>query len=451
MSTNDGRERRPRVVIVGAGFAGLQAAKALRKAPVEVVVVDRNNYHKFQPLLYQVATAGLEPDEIAHNAREIFRRAQNVAFRLGTVQQIDAANRRLLLRSGPPLDYDFLILAAGAVTNYFGVEGVRQRGFPLKNVPDAIDLRNHVLRLFEQAERDPDGAPEGALDFVIVGGGPTGVETAGALVELFDVMKKDYRRIDPTSARVFLLEMQPALLAAYPEPLRSYTRRVLERRGVIVRTETTVERHDDGAVHLEGGETITTQTLIWAAGIRGHPVAESLPVELVEGYRVPVAEDLSVEGHPEIFVAGDLCGFEGDDGEPLPQVAQVAIQQGRHAARQIRRQLAGEATEPFRYKDLGQMATIGRHAAVAEFPGGLKVKGFVAWAMWAFIHIWKLVGFRNRLNVFVNWIYNYFTYDRGARLILEVVPIAEELPGEVEDTVARVKNALKDEGLKVKG
>ncbi|MDX1546635.1 MAG: NAD(P)/FAD-dependent oxidoreductase [Rhodothermales bacterium] len=442
METSNGQAGRPRVVIIGAGFAGLQAARVLGGADVDVVVVDRNNYHKFQPLLYQVATAGLEPDEIAHNAREIFRGDENVTFRLGTVQAIDAARRRLTLRSGPPLDYDALIVAAGAVTNTFGVEGVQEHAFPLKNVPDAIDLRNHTLRLFEQAEREPAAAPDGALTFVIVGGGPTGVEMAGALVELFDVMKKDYRRIDTTGAEVHLIEMQADLLPSYPPPLRRYTRRVLERRGVRVRTETTVARVEAGAVHLEGGEAIPTQTLIWAAGVRGHPVGETLPVEAAQGGRVPVAPDLSVAGHPEIFVVGDLSGAEGADGEPLPQVAQVAIQQGRHAARQILRRQAGQPTEPFRYTDLGQMATIGRHAAVAEFPGGVTVKGTVAWLLWAFIHIWKLVGFRNRLNVFVNWIYNYFTFDRNARLILEVVPIPEALPEEVEETAARIKRAM---------
>ncbi len=440
---NENGERRPRVVIVGAGFAGLNAAKQLRRAPVEVVLIDRNNYHKFQPLLYQVATAGLEPDEIAHNAREIFRNAANVTFRLGTVRAVDPAKKRVWLHSGHSLAYDYLILAAGAVTGYFGVEGVREHGFPLKNLPDAIDLRNHILRLFEQVERDPEAAPEGALTFVIVGGGPTGVETAGALVELFDVMRKDYRRVDTRTARVILIEMTPELLPPYRRASRAYTRRVLERRGVEIRTQTTVARVAEGAVHLEDGQAIPTQTLIWAAGVRGALVAETFGADLEKGQRLAVAPDLRVPGYPDVFGAGDLAGGKDADGALLPQVAQVAIQQGRHAARQILRLLQGKPTRPFRYRDLGQMATIGRHAAVAEFPRGVTVKGLVAWILWVFIHIMKLVGFRNRLNVFVNWVYNYFAYDRNARLILDVVPISDEIPYEVEDVNRHVKEQMK--------
>ncbi len=433
---------RPRVVIVGAGFAGLSAVEQLRKAPMDIVVVDRNNYHKFQPLLYQVATAGLEPDEIAHNARQIFRNYAHVSFRMGTVEAVDAERQMLHLRHGEPLAYDYLILAAGAVTSFFGIDGVQRHGFPLKNLPDAIDLRNHLLRLFERIDRDPDAAAEGALNVVIVGGGPTGVEMAGALVELFDVMRKDYRHVDTRRAKVYLLEREPVLLPPYAEPLRAYTRRVLEERGVIVRTEAVVERATAEAVHLAGGAVIPTQTLIWAAGVRGHPVGETLGGASERGHRVAVQPDLRVAGHPQVFVAGDLAGARGEDGELLPQVAQVAIQQGRHAARQILRLIDGQATEPFRYRDLGQMATIGRHAAVAEFKGGIKMKGFFAWITWAFIHIWKLVGFRNRLNVFVNWIYNYFTYDRNARLLLDMVPISDEATFEVEDLADRIKQQM---------
>ena len=297
--TNEQATKRPRVVIVGAGFAGLNAAKVLKKKPVDVVLVDRTNYHKFQPLLYQVATAGLEPEEIAHTTREIFRNVPNISFRLGTVKAVDAPNKRLLLHSGEPLAYDFLILAAGAVTNYFGIDGVQQYGFPLKTVPDAIDLRSHTLRLFEQVDRAPDEAPEGALNFIIVGGGPTGVEMAGALVELFEVMQKDYRHVDTTQARVFLLEMQPHLLPPYAERMRTYTRRVLEKRGVDILTERTVAKVTEGTVHLKNGETIPTQTLIWAAGVRGHPVGETLDVPLERGARVPVSSDLSVPGQPD--------------------------------------------------------------------------------------------------------------------------------------------------------
>ncbi|HMB91542.1 MAG TPA: NAD(P)/FAD-dependent oxidoreductase [Rhodothermales bacterium] len=435
---------RPRVVIVGAGFAGLNATQALRKANVDVLIIDRNNYHKFQPLLYQVATSGLEPEDIAHNARDLFRDYGNISFRLGTVKAIDADQRRLHLHSGDAVTYDYLILAAGAVTNYFGIDGVQEYGFPLKNLPDAIDLRNHILRQFEQADRANGTGPEGALTFVIVGGGPTGVEMAGALVELFDIMQKDYRNVDTTQANVVLLEMAPHLLPPYPESLRTYTRTVLEKRNVDVRTETTVEKVTKGAVHLKSGETIPTQTLIWAAGIRGNPIAETMSEDLEKGYRLGTKPDLSVPGYSDVFVAGDMAGHKDDNGDLLPQVAQVAIQQGAHAARQILRRIKNQPTEAFHYKDLGQMATIGRNAAVVEFPGGMKLKGFFAWFMWAFVHIWKLVGFRNRLDVFISWIHNYFTYDRSARLILDMVPISDEIPHDVEYVNQRVKERMEE-------
>ena len=435
---------RPRVVIVGAGFAGLNAAQALRKAAVDVLIIDRNNYHKFQPLLYQVATSGLEPEDIAHNARDLFRDYRNVSFRLGTVKAIDADQRRLQMHSGDVVPYDYLILAAGAVTNYFGVEGVQAHGFPLKNLPDAIDLRNHILRQFEQADRANGTVPAGALTFVIVGGGPTGVEMAGALVELFDIMQKDYRHVDTKQAHVVLIEMTPHLLPPYPESLRTYTRTVLEKRSVEVRTETTVAKVTERAVHLKSGETIPTQTLIWAAGVRGNPIAETMSADLEKGYRLGTAPDLSVPGYPEVFVAGDMAGHKDETGDLQPQVAQVAIQQGAHAAQQILRQIENQPTEAFHYKDLGQMATIGRNAAVVAFPGGLKLKGFFAWFMWAFVHIWKLVGFRNRLDVFISWIHNYLTYDRSARLILDMVPISDEIPHDIEYVNQRVKERMEE-------
>lgn len=420
---------RPRVVVVGAGFAGLEATKVLAGAPVEVTLIDRNNYHKFQPLLYQVATAGLEPDEIVHPVRDILGRRRNVRFLMGTVARVDRARREVVLAEGTAVPYDHLILAAGATTSYFGIPGAAEHAFPMKTVPEALHLRNHILRRFEHAERDD--APEGALTFVVVGGGPTGVELAGQLAELFQrVLRKDYRHVDTARARVVLVEMLPELLASYAPSLRAYTRRALEGRGVEVRTGTRVARVTPEAVVLEGGERIPTQTLIWAAGVKASPLADAVGTPQAGGGRLQVAPDLSLPGHPEVFAVGDLCGATDADGEAYPQLATVAVQQGRHAARQVLRRARGQATQPFRYTDPGTMATIGRSDAVAQLAGGVRLKGFVAWLMWAFLHIFKLVGFRNRVDVFLNWVYNYATYDFNARIIMDVVPQHTELPPE---------------------
>jgi len=434
----------PHVVIVGAGFAGLEAAKALQTAPVRVTLVDRNNYHKFQPLLYEVAMAGLEPDDIAHNVRNIFQGNETVNFRLGTVVDLDPEAELVHLEGSAPLSYDHLILAAGAVSTDFGIPGVEEHGYPLKNVPDAVNLRNHVLRQFERYDRKREQAEEGTLSFVIVGGGPTGVEMAGALVELFDTLNDDFSRFDTREeARCILLEMEEGLLPPYEPHLRDYTQQVLEDRGVIVRTNTAVERVEADAVHLSDGPAIASQTLIWAAGVRASPVADLLGAEQARDGRVVVNPDLSVPGHEHVYAVGDMAAIEGDDGYE-PQLAQVAMQSGEHAAEQVSRDVLGNDRESFSYFDLGKMATIGRNAAVAELAGGITFKGFLAWILWAVIHIGKLVGFRNRLNAFVNWAYNYFTYSRSARLILDVVPISDDIPMEVEEVDKEVKERLEE-------
>jgi len=436
---------RPHVVIVGAGFAGLDAAKALADAPVRVTLIDRNNYHKFQPLLYEVAMAGLEPDDIAHNVRNIFQDAPNVRFRLGTVSGIDDEGKWVHLRSGDPIPYDYLLLAAGAVTNDFGIEGVAEHGFPLKNVPDAVNLRNHILRQFERFDRNPAQAEDGTLTFVIVGGGPTGVEMAGALVELFDTLDDDFTAFNiREKARCVLLEMQDDLLPPYAESLRDYTRQVLEARGVEVMTSTVVDRVEPDTVHLQSGDRIPTQTLIWAAGVKASPVADMLDgLDKARDGRVVVNGDLTLPGYPDVYAAGDMAAIEGEDGYE-PQLAQVAMQSGRHAAKMITRRVQGADAESFSYSDYGQMATIGRNAAVAELAGGLKFKGLIAWLMWVVIHIAKLVGFRNRLSAFVNWAYNYFTYSRSARLLLDVVPISDDLSMEVEEIDQKIRKHLKE-------
>ena len=423
---------RPHVVIIGAGFAGLEAAKALQTADVRVTLIDRNNYHKFQPLLYEVAMAGLEADDIAHNVRNIFRGTSNVGFRLGTVADINPSEQHVQLRSGDTVAYDFLILAAGAVSHDFGVPGVREHAYPLKNVPDAVNLRNRVLRQFERYDRDPEGAEPGTLTFVIVGGGPTGVEMAGALVELFDTLNADFGSFDIREvARCILVERDDGLLPAYASGLQAYTETVLETRGVEVMTNAAVERVEPTAVHLADGTSLPTHTLVWAAGVKASPVADMAGVSQARDGRLIVEPDLHVPAHPTVYAVGDMAAIEGDDGYE-PQLAQVAMQSGRHAAQQIVNTIQDRETESFQYTDLGQMATIGRNAAVAELAGGFQLKGLFAWVLWVFIHIAKLVGFRNRLSAFVNWSYNYFTYNRSARLILDVEPVDIDAPLDAE-------------------
>ena len=441
-------ESLPRVVIIGGGFGGLNAAKALSNEAVEVLLVDRNNFHKFQPLLYQVATAGLEPDEIARNLRDFFRGGRNIDAHLGTVRDIDLDQRRLHFLKGPHVEYDYLVFAPGAVTTFFGIDGAEEFAYPLKNLADAIQLRNHILRQFERFDRDPASVGESALHFVVVGGGPTGVEIAGALTELFHVLQKDFPRLDTSRARVTLIEMLPGVLANYHEDSQQYALKVLRKRGVDVRIETAVEEVAEDFIRLKGGEIVETRTLIWAAGVTPSPLVELLGVEQGKGGRARVEADLSHPEHPEVFILGDVCGEIGDERIEYPQLAPVAIQQGKHAAMQILKDLNGEPRETFVYKDRGQMATIGRNAAVAELASGKRMTGFVAWVMWVTVHILQLIGFRNRANVLVNWVYNYLTYDRAARLILDVIAVPEELPEEVEDVDKRVQETLQDIGEK---
>jgi NADH dehydrogenase len=406
----------PTVVIVGAGFGGLNAARALRRAPVQVVLLDRNNYHLFQPLLYQVATAGLEPEEIAKPARAILRGQKNFDFRMVDVSRVDFAAKRLETSAGP-ISYDFLVLAPGGETNFFGLEGMQHHGLGLKDIADAIEIRNHVLTCFEQAMLEPDAEKRRALlTFIVVGGGPTGVEMAGALSELIRlVLVKDYPRLNIKDVRILLLEATDKLLAALPERLREAAVKTLWRKWIDVRFGAQVADYDGTQIRLKSGEVIPAQTVIWAAGVRASPLNATLGLPLGRQGRIQVEPTLQVTGHPEVFIIGDAA-YREQDGEPLPMVAPVAIQMGQSVARNIKRHLKGQALEPFRYRDQGTLATIGRNAAVANVYG-VKASGFVAWVMWLGIHIIQLIGFRNKLFVLINWAWDYFFYERAARLI----------------------------------
>ncbi len=408
--------RRPTVVIVGAGFGGLRAARALRKAPVDVVLLDRHNYHLFQPLLYQVATAGLEPEQIAKPVRAILRGQQNFEFRMVQVTGVDWVARQVITDNGP-VSYDYLILAVGGETNYFGMDSILRHGFGLKGVVDAVAIRNHVLRCFERAMLEPDAERRRALlTFVVVGGGPTGVEMAGALSELIRlVLVKDYPRLNIKDVRVLLLEATDRLLASLPARLREAAAETLWRKHVEVRFGAAVQDSDGARVTLKGGEVIPARTLIWAAGAQAVALTTQLGLPTARQGRVAVTPMLEAPGHAEVFVIGDAAYLEYE-GAPLPMMAPVAIQMAETAAHNIERRLRGEAPLPFRYKDPGSLATIGRNAAVA-YIGGIAFKGFLAWAVWLIVHIIQLIGFRNKLFVLMNWAWDYFFYERAARLI----------------------------------
>ena len=406
----------PHVVIVGGGFAGLNAARVLARRPVRVTLVDRRNHHLFQPLLYQVATAGLSPADIATPLRSILRKAPGVRVLLAAAERVEPAARRVVLDEGE-LAYDALILAAGATHSYFGHDEWETLAPGLKTLEDALEIRRRVLLAFEAAERARDGAERRALlTLVVIGGGPTGVELAGALAELArHTIVRDFREVDPTQTRVVLLEGGPRILATFPEDLARAAARSLERLGVEVRTGALVTRITPDAVWV-GGEQIRSRAVLWAAGVAAAPLAHTLGVPLDRAGRVPVTPDLSVAGYPEIFVAGDLCAFNHGTGGPLPGVAPVAIQQGRAAAANAWRRLAGEPTRPFHYRDRGSMATVGRAAAVAVI-GPLRLSGLAAWVAWLVVHIAFLIGFRNRFLVLFEWAWAYITWQRGARLI----------------------------------
>ncbi len=409
----------PHVVILGGGFGGLDAARTLAGEPVRVTLIDRHNYHLFQPLLYQVATASLSPGDVASPIRWVLRRQKNVKVLLADVAGIDVVRRTVQLDAmarDPILDYDYLIVATGAAHAYFGHDEWAPRAPGLKTLDDALEIRRRVLLAFEAAERERDeAARRRLLTFVIVGGGPTGVELAGALAEIArQTLRQDFRNIHPETSRILLVEGAAQLLGTFPPPLRERARRSLTRLGVEVRTGAIVTGVDGEGVRI-GEERIAAETVLWAAGVAASPIAASLGAPLDRAGRVLAEPTLMVPGVQRVFVAGDICALQ-QDGEWLPGVAQVAKQGGAHAARNVLHAIRGEPLRPFRYRDYGSMATIGRGSAVADI-GPLEVSGFVAWLIWLFIHIFWLIGFRNRIAVMSEWAWSYITMQRRVRLI----------------------------------
>jgi len=406
----------PRVVIVGAGFGGLRVARGLAGVEADVLMLDRHNYHCFQPLLYQVATAGLEPEEIAQPVRRILRGIPNVRFRMASVDRIDVEKRQLVTGDGP-VPYDYLVLASGSISHFFGLDQVAEKALALKGLNQAVAIRNHLLACFEEAIAEKDGARRATLlTFVVAGGGPTGVEFAGALAELIRlVLVHDYAGLDVKEGRVVLLEAGPTLMPALAPALQKAAIRSLRQKGVDVRTGAPVQDFDGEAVRLADGTIIPARTLVWAAGVRAALVESGPALPLARGGRIKVEPTLQVVGHPEIYAIGDLAYFE-ENGAPLPMVAPVAIQQGELTADNLRRQIAGLPLQQFAYHDQGSMATIGRNAAVCQI-GRLQLTGFPAWVVWLVVHLLQLISFRNRMLVLINWIWDYLFFDRAVRLI----------------------------------
>jgi NADH:quinone reductase (non-electrogenic) len=410
-------EKLPHVVIVGAGFGGLEIAQKLAHAPVQITLIDRHNYHLFQPLLYQIAIAGLVPSQIAYPLRTIFRHQKNLTFQMGEVSSIDF-NARYIRTNGSVIAYDYLVLAIGGQTNFFGVTGAEENGFQLKSIESATGTRNHLLRMLEQASREVDPEKRKALlTFVVVGAGPTGVETAGALAELIrHVMTKDYPAMDLKDVRVILLEATDSVMATYPPELRNATMKLLENKGVEILLNTRLTAYNGQTITLADGEQIDTYTLIWTAGVRSADLTDRLGLQQAAARRVRVDPTLQLPQRPEVFIIGDAAYLEDSKGQPLPMLATVAQQEARVAAQNLQKILKGETPESFQYKDPGLLATIGRNAAVARI-WGLSFSGFIAWMIWVWLHIYRLIGFRNRLTVLINWAWDYVFYDNQIRLI----------------------------------
>ena len=410
-----------RVLILGGGFAGIGAARALKKADAEVVLVDKHDYHTFQPLLYQVATALLERSAVGHPLRDLFHEQPNVRVHQDEATGIDLAAREVRFAEMKPLTYDYLVLGLGAHVNFFGTKGASENAFPMYTLSDAVRLKEHVLRKWDAADKDSEIAEDGALHVVVVGGGPTGVESAGALSELYTSnLAEDYPDLHSEYARITLVEAAPALFGMFEEDLRDYAKRALEERGVEVLLGEIVEAVEPTRVTLKSGKVLEAHTLVWGAGLEASPIAPSLGLELEKGDRVGVDADLSIPGHPDVFAVGDIAWItDSKTHEVLPQLGSVALQAGEHAGENIARRIAGKETKPFRYHDKGTMATIGRGAAVVQLPRGRTLKGETAFLAWGAVHLALLSTGEDRAKAVVDWTWAGFTHERAARITVE--------------------------------
>lgn len=414
---------RPKVVIIGAGFGGLFTARQLARTNVDVLMVDRNNYHTFSPLIYQVATCGLDIEDVAYPVRKIFARSRNIKFMLGEVIDIRPHESQIEVRTNGrtlDIDYDYLIMAAGSVTNYFGNAEIEENALPLKTIEDSVRIRNHILRLFEKADWMEDEVVLRAMTtMVVVGGGPTGLETAGAMLELYDnVLRHEYPRLRDMPPRVILVEATDTLLRPYPESLQQSALAQIEAMGVEVLLGKMVKSYDGYRVQLSDGSLIDTRTLVWATGVKGSPLAGKLSGDLARGGRIPVEPTMRVKGIDNVYALGDIAYLEDPDGNPYPQLIPVAQQQAKLAAKNILRRTTGVSEKHFTYFDKGTMATIGRRRAVAWVFNRVPVSGFIAWLAWLGLHLITLIGFRNQLNVFVNWVWNYIRFSGGGHNVL---------------------------------
>ena len=417
---------RPKIAIVGAGFGGLAAAKKLRNMPVDVTIIDRHNYHTFQPLLYQVATAGLKSSDVGYPVRGIFQKSDNVLFKQGEVDGIDWEGKRVLLQGENPIAFDYVILAAGSKTNYFGTPGAQEFTYPLYTLPDALELRNHILSMFEAADSVHGLVEDGILNFVVIGGGPTGVEVSGAISALINkVLVKDYHDLDVERSQVILVEGGQALLTPFDTKLQDYTLKSLKKRGVEVRLGSMVSEVTKDEVIFADGSRLKTRLVIWAGGVAASEIASEIAMEQGKGDRIMVTENLRIPGLDYAFAIGDVAQVpDGKDGY-LPQLAQPAIQGGRYAAKQILADIAYTKIKDFKYFDKGIMATIGRNSAVAELSNGWRLTGPIAWLAWGFLHLVYLLGAANKASVMMSWFWSYFTFDHGPRLILSAEPVPQ--------------------------